>query len=300
MKKVWQLLLILAVVATMIGLGLAFFQSGRPSSPGARVTRVPCKPQAPLPAQTGHYLGIIMRHPGPPPFRANLGEFYTPFGGYFPEGAASEYRRHGLTPFIQIDPRKVSIASIASGGYDQYLHRFATAAKNFCTALIMSFGHEFNGQWYSWGVKHVAPSIFVAAWKRIYTIFQEVKARNVTWAWDPDALAKAPRPWWPGSQYVNWIGIDGYFRKRNDISFKDVFVERIQQIRQFTSKPMLIAETGAPPGSNRIRQVRALISGVKRYELLGLVWFDLPGLQNYNINHDRAALHVFEKAQLAG
>src|SRR5579859_6233803 len=138
MKKVWQLLLILAVVTAMIGFGSAFFQSAGTSSHGAatssrggQVTKVHCKPQAPLSKQTGHYLGIIMRHPGSPPFRANLGEFYAPFGGYFPGGAASEYRHHSLIPFIQIDPSKVSIASIASGGYDQYLHRFATAAKNF-------------------------------------------------------------------------------------------------------------------------------------------------------------------------
>ena len=42
-------------------------------------------------------------------------------------------------------------------------------------------------------------------------------AENVTWLWTVNIIEKrpaafpAPGPWWPGSSYVTWVGIDGYY-----------------------------------------------------------------------------------------
>ena len=68
----------------------------------------------------------------------------------------------------------VSLAAIASGRYDAYLRSYAAAVKAFGSQVILSFGHEMNGYWYSWGYRHTSPAAFVAAWRHIVTVFRAV------------------------------------------------------------------------------------------------------------------------------
>ena len=42
----------------------------------------------------------------------------------------------------------------------------------------------------------------------------------MTWLWTVNIIndthsgsIPGPEPWWPGSSYVNWVGIDGYYLK---------------------------------------------------------------------------------------
>ena len=77
----------------------------------------------------------------------------------------------------------VSIAAIASGRYDGYLSAYAEAVRAYRHPVILSFGHEMNGTWYSWGYRHTSPAVFVAAWRHIVTLFRALGARNVTWLW---------------------------------------------------------------------------------------------------------------------
>ena len=76
-----------------------------------------------------------------------------------------------------------------------------------------------NGPWYSWGWTHTRAKVFVAAWRHIVDVFRQQGASNVIWLWtvnvDPpnDNAIQNPARWWPGSSYVNWVGIDGYYYK---------------------------------------------------------------------------------------
>ncbi len=74
---------------------------------------------------------------------------------------------HGAVPLVQMDPDDVSIAAIASGQYDGYLSSYAEAVRAYGHPVILSFGHEMNGDWYSWGYRHTSPAVFVAAWRHI-------------------------------------------------------------------------------------------------------------------------------------
>ena len=105
--------------------------------------------------------------------------WYEPFKVSFAAAAA----RHDAVPLVQIDPTDVSLAAIASGHYDSYLRSYAAAVKAFGSRVILSFGHEMNGHWYSWGYQHTSPAVFVAAWRHVVTVFRAVGARHVTWLW---------------------------------------------------------------------------------------------------------------------
>ena len=92
----------------------------------------------------------------------------------------------------------------------------------------------------------------------------------------------APEPWWPGSSYVTWVGIDGYYASPN-ATFSSLFGPTIVAIRTLTNDPILIAETGAPAGPSQPAMITDLFAGIRNYELLGLIWFDAVGRHDWRL-----------------
>lgn len=282
----------------------------------AGVVAIDALPSSPVPVhptQSVNYLGVY--EPDAPGSYADIDQFakaigrqpnlvpyyshwLTPFDVSFATAAA----KHGAVTIVQIAPRNVSLASIASGRYDAYLRSYALAVKAFGARVILSFGHEMNGSWYSWAFRHTPATVFVAAWRHIVTIFRELGTRNVTWLWTVNIVGTStpgPAPWWPGSSYVNWVGIDGYYRSPSS-GFASVFGPTIVDVRELTSDPILIAETAAQPYEDQTAKIADLFAGVHTYGLLGFVWFDtddlsisVPGEVQYWRLSSRAALAAF-------
>jgi hypothetical protein len=204
---------------------------------------------------------------------------------------------------VQLEPKDVSLASIAAGGSDAYLRSYADAVVAFGHPVILSFGHEMNGTWYSWGYGHASPAMFVAAWRHVVRVFRAAGAANVTWLWTVNTIQGASSSlsqWWPGAAWVNWTGIAGYYYRSTD-TFGSVFGSTIAGIRTISSAPLLIAETAVGTTPNRESQIDALFAGVRAERLAGVVWFDEAqhgGLyhQDWRLEDDPAALAAFTAA----
>jgi mannan endo-1,4-beta-mannosidase len=244
-----------------------------------------------LPATSNSYLGVFTKgvpdsYSGVTSFADKAGAkpdvvmyysgWFVPFSSSFANTAA----HNGAVPLIQMDPDGVKVAAIASGKYDGYLSAYAEAVRAYRHPIILSFGHEMNGDWYSWGYKNTPASVFVAAWRHIVNLFRALGADNVTWLWTVNIIndterGKIPRPtqWWPGNSYVNWVGIDGYYLK-SSWQFAPLFGPTITAVRSLTLDPILIAETGAVPEAGQPGKIANLFAGVHQYGLLGFVWFD--------------------------
>jgi mannan endo-1,4-beta-mannosidase len=229
------------------------------------------------PDAPGSYTGVdqFARAIGRQP---NIVSYYshwmTPFRAAFATAAA----KRGAETLVQIAPQNTPLASIVSGRYDSYLRKYARAVKAFRSPVILSFGHEMNGTWYSWGLGQTPPAEFVAAWRHIVNLFRNLGTRNVVWMWTVNIIglphhSPAPTQWWPGSSYVNWVGIDGYYRSPA-VRFDSVFGPTIANVRELTHDPILIAETATEPSPEQSAQITDLFSGVRTYGLLGFVWFN--------------------------
>jgi hypothetical protein len=242
---------------------------------------------ATLAPELASYLGTF--EPGAPPDYApvagfakaagrqpNLVGYYSGWAQPFDMAFAQMIRKHGVIPFVQIDPTDASIAAIAAGTYDEYLHTYADRVRDFGHAVVIGFGHEMNAPWYSWGYGHTPPGTFVAAWRHIVTLFRDQGAQNVTWLWTLQADEPGTGPvqdWWPGAQYVTWVGIDGYYYRPSD-RFATVFGRTIGQVRAFTGKPVLLSETAVGPRAGQFAEIQDLFHGMAKYKTLGLIWFD--------------------------
>ena len=217
-------------------------------------------------------------------------EFYARFPGSFQSAEARQVVDLGGLPLIQLNPRDVSPAELSSGVYDSDIRSYAEQVRAFGCYVILSFGHEMNGWWYPWGLPRTTPAEFKAAWRHIHDIFAAERVRNVIWSWDPThqhtryrqgETAHPAGEWYPGNKYVDWIGFDGYIGGGQ--SFNDVFGYQLRDMRRITSKPIYLAETGVGDGIHEVRQVASLFAGVRRWRLIGLVWFDLDRKNSWSL-----------------
>jgi mannan endo-1,4-beta-mannosidase len=229
--------------------------------------------------------------------------WYEPFQTAFAEIAV----RNGATTIVQIDPTNISLARIAAGGYDGYLIRYAKEVAAFGRPVVISFGHEMNGYWESWGYTHTPAAEFRAAWRHIVDVFRQNGATNVKWLWQVNSVSKKTGPihdFWPGAKYVNWVGLSGYYFKPGE-TFKYIFGPVVSQVRKFTDDPILIAETSVSRGPKAAFYIKELFHGLRAQHDIGLVWFDLdkPGSLyhggNWRLEGHSTAVRAFREA-LAG
>jgi Glycosyl hydrolase family 26 len=276
-----RIVMLLAFVIAAVAVGFT----------GARFTYLPATPpavHASLPPVPTSYLGVFEN--GSPPSYAPIEEFKQAAGkkpnliGYYSGWAepfatsfAESMHSHGVIPFVQIDPTYASVSAIADGSYDIYLRTYADAVADYGHQVVIGFGHEMNAPWYSWGYGNVSPSTFVAAWEHIVNVFRSEGADNVTWLWtiqaDEPGITGPIDSWWPGPNYVTWVGIDGYYSKPTD-SFATVFAPTIKQVQAFAHKPILLSETAVGRRDNQFINIEDLFDGMSHYKTLGLVWFD--------------------------
>ncbi|MBO0805957.1 MAG: beta-mannanase [Nocardiopsaceae bacterium] len=211
--------------------------------------------------------------------RPNLLGQYTRWPHPFDARAAANAQSYGALYYVAWEPFKTTLSAIASGDRDSYITKFARAVRSYGDPVAISFGHEMNGNWYPWGTTGATAAEFVDAWRHIHELFAKAGASNVIWVWNPNIINPVPdvqlEPYWPGSAYVDWVGITGYFATTGPDTFDGLYGSTMTEIRQFTDKPFIIAETSVETGGNELTSIDALINGVKETsDMLGFVWFD--------------------------
>jgi Glycosyl hydrolase family 26 len=299
-----RLITILAIVLALTAIAGASYRLTSSTPPPSPAAHAALKPSV------AAYLGAF--EPGAPPSydpiaaftkaagkQPNLIGYYSGWAEPFDISFAQMLHTHGIIPFVQIDPTDASMTAIAAGYYDPYLRSYADSVRNFRSSVVIGFGHEMNAPWYSWGYGHVSPATFVAAWRHIVTLFREDGADNVTWLWTVQADEAKTGPvqlWWPGAQYVTWVGVDGYYLQSSS-TFTNIFAKTIDQVRNFANKPVLLSETAVGPEANPFIKIHDLFTGMIDYKTLGLVWFDVA--QHGSLIHQDWRLEDNGQGQIA-
>ncbi|MEO6259293.1 MAG: glycosyl hydrolase [Thermoanaerobaculia bacterium] len=165
-------------------------------------------------------------------YKFPLVAFYVAWGDkpnqQFPTRMAETVDRMGSVPVITWEPwvndfdervrtnlpreaerEYASLAAIARGEYDFYLVPWAKAAAAYRKPLFLRFAHEMNDPYrYPWGPQNGnRPQDFIAAWQHVHLIFQKMNATNVLWVWSPHISMPWFEYYYPGDQYVDWIGV---------------------------------------------------------------------------------------------
>ncbi len=315
----------LSAVVTIVGVAAAtgaivhFASPNPPSSPTGTAPGAPFRNHPvviTLPTHPTSYLGTyadgVPRSYAPiESFAAstgvqpNIALYYSGWAEPFQTAFAKLAADHHAVPLVQIEPGKTSLVKIAAGAYDTYLESYANAVASYGAntkqGVIIGFAHEPNGSWYPWGFGHMAPTTWVAAWRHIVNVFRRQGADNVTWLWTINIIDRrggipSPAPWWPGSSYVTWVGIDGYYYKPS-WTFASLFGPTIKAVRALTLDPILISETAAAPAAGQPAKIANLFAGTRAYGLLGFAWFDASRKRDWRLSSPAAVVAFAQGAK---
>ncbi len=199
----------------------------------------------------------------------------------FPEKNVNEILEAGSIPYIRLMPRSIfeegmpepkwNLLDIINGKYDTMLKAWAEEAKHANSNLLVEFGTEVNGSWFSWnGIYYGGgttdgygdpnypdgPEIFRDAYRHIIEICDSAGADNITWFFHFDVNPDIEEDWnslqyyYPGDEYIDWIGVSVYgpFGPGDKYSWyrPDELIEKAHQMCSDISKdkPYAILEFG--------------------------------------------------------
>ncbi|MCV2396023.1 glycoside hydrolase family 26 protein [Actinotalea sp. M2MS4P-6] len=195
-----------------------------------------------------------------------------------------------------------NLPSIINGTYDDYLHQYAKDVADLGLPLAIRLDHEMNGSWYPWGERSWGGGFqngnskgdYVKMWRHVHDIFEEEGANAyVIWVWAPNIVNRLPdyakwSSWYmaslyPGDDYVDWVGLSGYFRppyaSDQTPTFSYTFDRSLAQLREVApGKPILLAEVGASEiGDQKPAWLTSFFDAFtdpKYDDVIGFAWFN--------------------------
>jgi peptidoglycan hydrolase-like protein with peptidoglycan-binding domain len=204
--------------------------------------------------------------------------------------------------------------AILSGKYDANMKQFAAAAKAYGYPVILVPMAEMNGNWSPWGgtVNGNTPAKFSQAWIHVHDFF--TADTNVKFGWAvnnqsvPNTSANAISAYWPGAQYVDYVGVDG-FNGNGDPwqSFSQIFpLDLMKQLATY-GKPVYIFSMGSSENpadasgkANWITQGLGPNGVIASFPgLAGWIWFNKDNGNfdsNWLVNSDSDSLSAFKAA----
>lgn len=326
-------LLALAAAATVPAAGCtrrSSYSGSLPNDPMdiSPATTAPTPSPAPSPSSDGSAAG---RTGGAVPFvpgRALLGSYLKLSGMSLTQALALRrrqlgrdqrivhqfYRWNDVMPAVRPDIGDDNVLMISWEGtfYPPILDgssdkKIADAARRLAghgKPALLRWGWEMNGNWFDWDGTHNGrkTSGFGKAWRRMHRIFHEEGADNVAWLWGPNWNSGPDVSWnqyehyYPGDDYVDWVGVSAYPFNRQ--SPRTLFHRICQEYG--ARKPIMLAETASIDngGSTKADWIKAFASYLQHQQSIGgVVWFDTdtqPGVaENFRIDSSAAVLAAY-------
>jgi Glycosyl hydrolase family 26 len=189
----------------------------------------------------------------------------------FPRATCDWIRGLGKIPYVRLMLRSdaeqdrtektFTLANILAGKFDDDLKAWARDAKQFGSTLLVEWGTEPNGKWFSWNGKwnggaREGPARFVATYRHIVDLMRAEGATNLRWVWHVNWLDQPEAKWnrfenyYPGDTYCDWVGLSAYgpltpraidgtesFRFKMETAYPRL-------IKVAPGKPIVIAEFG--------------------------------------------------------
>jgi hypothetical protein len=199
-----------------------------------------------------------------------------------------------------------NLKGIAAGKYDAYLIKLCDDIKRDGRPIWLRTLHEFNGEWYNWGVFYPGNSKddFVPAWRHVVQVIRSQNAPvkiqlniNANNGLDDKTPFSA---FWPGDDWMDMVVMSCYNRAyiMTDSwpqmywkTFSEVFTSGYNEVAALTQKPMGIAEMGSSPnGGNKTQWIiDAFKSIVYDFPRLQQVTWFLSDWTDLNTNQEKDA-----------
>ncbi|MBV2169029.1 MAG: glycoside hydrolase family 26 protein [Bdellovibrio sp.] len=262
----------------------------------------------------------------------------------FPTDAIETIKKSGAIPYIRMSPWSrqqeevadplINMQKIIDGKFDSDLKEWARQARDSGVALMIEFGPEANGSWFPWngvwngGSKKTdygdpnwpdGPERFRDAYRHVVDLFRAQGANNITWILHidtsqyPAAEWNDPKYYYPGDDYIDWIGITVYGQQvPNDEDWEEFvpkltrYMPKIDAISK--TKPLMISEYAVIEDPNNSKRKAKWISDALNFVMSAKIpriraatyWHAggwLPnGKNNFKIDSSAASLKAYQDA----
>ncbi len=263
-------------------------------------------------------------------------------GIVYPAADVAAIRAAGTVPFVRMMPRSFieqyqeepiySMQNIIDGKFDTQLRLWAQQAKVDPRPLLVDFAVEPNGDWFSWsGIFNGAgkrdgygdptyydgPERYRDAYRHIIDLFKEEGVNNITWFFHADIYSNPEVEWnkakyyYPGDDYIDWIGVSLYGPQNTGENYWDTFseilAERANTIREISStKPIALLEFGVTddhPLGDKAQWIEDAFETILQGKYLPFdaisywheSWEDDPYQANIRVDSSEESLKMFRK-----
>lgn len=251
----------------------------------------------------------------------------------YPVKFAENAYKMGAVPMITWEPQFTymrtkdapMLADIADGKYDKYIISFLKQGESFGKPFFVRFGHEMEGAHYPWSErynKEQSKENYIKAFRKVAALAREVAPDSIV-VWSPGGGAHNADAYYPGDEYVDWIGASLYnFPKwPQDPMFNDQLGAWIRILKKH-NKPAMICEMGCaekyiphkgwdPDGNGKYDDHKPWVfPGMasktkwldrffdimeKNPQIKGCVWFNINKEADWRIDSSPEALGTFRK-----
>jgi hypothetical protein len=100
---------------------------------------------------------------------------------------------------------------------------------------------------------------------------------------------------------VDWAGVTGYWTADGPHTYSSLYLPTLDEIREFTEKPFIIAETSVQAGADEGQSLKDLFNAVDQHsDILGFVWYDYNKGGDWRIENRPALQSEFRQDLSAG
>ncbi|MCI0449757.1 MAG: glycoside hydrolase family 26 protein [Chlorobi bacterium] len=264
------------------------------------------------------------------------------FGGIkFPAESVKNIYKHGVIPSIRMLPWSrydkndltYSLKKISSGKFDKELRQWVKDLKSANIPVLIDFAGEPNGDWFPWsgvyngggindkyGDKSLAdgPELYRDAYIHIINLFRDEDVTNVTWVFHVNAVGAPQEDWnriknyYPGDEYIDWIGFSAYGPQRWGESYQrfvDIMQSGYNELAELTpNKPIAVLEFGVAdylPNVNKALWIQSALYTVQQPEFSRIkavgwwhsTWWNADGTMSaIQIDSSPDALRFYKEA----
>ena len=246
--------------------------------------------------------------------RPDIVAFFVHFGNdnEFPNDFAGEVKANGQTLAIfweytnynitSVNQPKYSYDAILRGDWDTYLRSFAVETKAYGGPVVLIPFSEMNGDWFPWaGTKNGnTPEKAILAYRHVHDMFSDVPNVKFGWAVNqksaPDTSENSIARYYPGSAYVDYVGVDGFNQGGGqDQSFDELFGNALSILSSY-NKPIYIFSMGTAEGPNKAAWITdAFTVQIPKYpNIVGWIWFNENKERDWRVNSNTKSLEAFK------
>lgn len=250
-----------------------------------------------------------------------IASYYYGYGDVFPAGPEHTFSRGGTrTLLLSWDMGPTRFTEWSSGEHDSYLDQIAQAALSYPHEVYVRPWPEMNGDWQTFqptrdgSLPHGGTyAEFIAAWRHVVTYLRDAGATNLKWVFNPtvDTYAETTpvKEIWPGAEYVDVLGLDGFNWGRDDSwgrwrSFRSIFIKQYRRLTALhPTAPVWLCEVASKEprrhdGAPRDRKhrkaawVRTMLADTSMPRITAVIWFHADKERDWRLTSSRGTVRA--------